>query len=115
MTRIFKNKKGYNFYTDWAETVAVIVLVAGFYLSASAGSAFLQYVTIFLCGLMTGRMWFYRKKRLKVPFVLGFIFFIVGFVFGVFVRGYGSVIIILLLFILSNVISYYAHEKGYVR
>ena len=113
--KLFKNKRGYDFYTDWAETVAIIVFVAGFYLSASAGSAFMQYVTIFLCCLMTGRMWFFRKKRLKVPFVLGLILLLVGFVLGVIISGYGNVMVVLILFILANIVSYYAHEKGYVR
>ena len=43
---MFKSKKAIAFSKDWAEIVAFILLVIGFIMASTSGSAFLTYITM---------------------------------------------------------------------
>ncbi|MBD3310624.1 hypothetical protein GF351_05385 [Candidatus Woesearchaeota archaeon] len=107
------NKKGViNIWDNWAELLAFCLLIIGFIFSASAGSAVISYIVIFLCGMAAGRLWYRQKNNLKFPWFLALMGFLLGYVIGSF---YGSKRVIILLFIIGAILSYYLHAKEIIK
>ncbi|MBU0535728.1 MAG: hypothetical protein KKE20_02095 [Nanoarchaeota archaeon] len=104
------NKKGEGFLDNWVEIFFLILLIIGFVISVSIGSAFFSYVVIFLFGLMAGR--FLQLRKNMVPFYLVVLGLLVGYILG---SRYGNWKIIIFCFLLGTAISWYAHEKEYLR
>lgn len=101
-----------DFFESWAEFFFFVLLVIGFIFSVFAPSAFLSYIMIFACGGMAGRLMYERKKKLQFPYYLIIVGFLIGYIIGAY---YGNKIIILALFVLGGVLSYYLHDKGIIR
>ena len=104
------NKKGFNFLDKWAELFFFIMLVIGFIVSVIIGSAFFSYVVIFLFGLMAGRFLNLRKEFF--PYYLIVLGLLIGYIIG---SRYGNWKVTLFLFIMGIAISWYLHEKEYIR
>ena len=98
-------------FRDWAELLGLIIMVIGFLIAASLGSAVMLYIIIFITGLIFGRFWFKMGKDIRFPWFLVIFFFLIGFVVGSF---YGNNAVIILLFILGMVVSYYLHSRKFV-
>ena len=96
---------------NWAEYLALIVLVIGFIIAFSVGSQFMAYTVILLAGLFFGRIWYIRKSLSRVPWIMVIMGFLIGFTIGV---RYGDPKIIIVLFALGVMISYYVHAKKWV-
>ena len=109
---IIKSKKSMVFSKDWVEMIAFILLIMGFIMASTSGSAFLTYVTIFFCGMIIGRFWFQRKKDIKIPYFIVIVGFLLGYILGTY---YGNKGITILLFFVGSLISYYLHEKGFIK
>ena len=109
---MIKSKKAMSFSKDWVEIIAFILLIIGFIMASTSGSAFLTYVTIFFCGMIIGRFWFQRKKDIKIPYFIVIVGFLLGYIIGTY---YGNKWITILLFFVGSLISYYIHEKGFIR
>jgi len=107
------NKKATAWYfRNWAELFFFILLVIGFLLSIATPSAVISYFMIFSCGMMAGRLWFERKNKLIFPYFLIIVGFLIGYILGSF---YGSRKVILTLFVLGTLISYYLHDRGFLH
>ena len=112
---MIKTKKGVlDMVSMWVEYVALVVLFIGFFISMSSGSAFLSYLVIFLSGLLTGRIVFQNRKALPFKYYILMLVFLVGYIIGTYV-SFGSRKVIVVVFILSNILSYYIHDKGYIK
>ena len=112
---MIKTKKGVlDIVSMWVEYVALVVLFIGFFISMSSGSAFLSYLVIFLSGLLTGRIVFQNRKALPFKYYILMLVFFVGYIIGTYV-SFGSRKVIVVVFILSNILSYYIHDKGYIK
>lgn len=112
---MIKTKKGVlDMINMWVEYVALVVLFIGFFISMSSGSAFLSYIIIFLSGLLTGRILFQNRKALPFKYYILMLVFLVGYILGTYV-SFGSRKVIVVVFILSNILSYYIHDKGYIK
>ena len=113
--RMIKTKKGVlDLVSMWVEYVALVVLFIGFFISMSSGSAFLSYIIIFLSGLLTGRILFQQRKALPFKYYILMFVFLIGYILGTYV-SFGSRKVIVIVFILSNILSYYIHDKGYIK
>ena len=113
--RMIKTKKGeLDMISMWVEYVALIVLFIGFFISMSSGSAFLSYLIIFFSGLLTGRILFQYRKAMPFKYYILMLVFLVGYILGTYV-SFGSRKVIVVVFILSNILSYYIHDKGYIK
>jgi len=101
-------------FGHWPEYLFFVLLVIGFVISISARSAFISYVVIFLCGMMAGRLIYYRheKPHLRFPYYLILAGFIIGYTLG---TRYGNWIILITLFLAGGFVSYYLHERGFIR
>ena len=114
-SRMIKTKKGVlDIMSMWVEYVALIVLFIGFFISMSSGSAFLSYLIIFFSGLLTGRILFQYRKALPFKYYILMLVFLLGYILGA-NFSFGSKKVIVIIFILSNVLSYYIHDRGYIK
>lgn len=104
------SKKGFSFLDKWVEFFFVVLLVIGFVVSVSIGSAFFSYIVMFLFGIMVGRFINYRKKTF--PFYLVILGLVIGYILG---SRYGSWKIILFCFVLGAAISWYLHETKILK
>jgi len=112
---MIKTKKGVlDLVSMWVEYVALVVLFIGFFISMSSGSAFLSYIIIFLSGLLTGRILFQQRKALPFKYYILMFVFLIGYILGTYV-SFGSRKVIVIVFILSNILSYYIHDKEYIK
>jgi len=112
---MIKTKKGVlDMVSMWVEYVALVVLFIGFFISMSSGSAFLRYLIIFFSGLLTGRILFQNRKALPFKYYILMLVFLVGYILGTYV-SFGSRKVIVVVFILSNILSYYIHDRGYIQ
>jgi len=112
---MIKTKKGVlDIMSMWVEYVALIVLFIGFFISMSSGSAFLSYLIIFFSGLLTGRILFQYRKALPFKYYILMLVFLLGYILGA-NFSFGSKKVIVIIFILSNVLSYYIHDRGYIK
>jgi len=114
---ILKNKKasaGSMFFQNWAEIFFFILLVLGFIISISVGnrtSAVIAYITILLCGVMAGRLIFERKHKMKFPYFLIIIGFLIGYLIG---ARYGDKRVMVILFFLGAIIGFQFRNKGLI-
>jgi len=100
------------FFKSWAEFFFFILMIFGFIISILVPSAVIGYTIAFLCGMMGGRLIHFRKKKIAAPYYIIIIGFIIGYLLGSY---YGNRAIIVILFVLGIIFSYYLLEKGYIK
>lgn len=107
------NKAHFKLLENWVEVVAAILLVIGFILAISSRSAVISYFVIFCSGTMLGRWWVrYKKQGVRLPIIIISIGFLIGFLLGSF---YGDRRVMIILFIIGIVGTYYLHTKGKIK
>jgi len=104
--------KEFPFYKRWAELFFFILLVMGFLFSILTQNLVLSYSLIFVAGMVGGRLIYERKNKLQLPYYLMTMGFLIGYLLGAF---YGNRNVMIILFILGSLISYYLHDKGYIQ
>ncbi len=114
MIKIFRSKKAaaLDYWNKWAEFYTILLLVIGFLIGITVRSVALNYVIIFIAGLMGGRLLHSRKNKHKFSYYLIIIGFLLGYMLGSVVYNKK---IIAFLFLSAFLISYYLHEKGIVE
>ena len=112
MVTEIKNKRGTFLDYNWAELFFFILLVVGFLISVSIRNEIVVYITIFLAGLMAGRMIYERHEKFSFPYYLIIIGFLIGYLLGVQLGDRRAIII---LFVLGALISYYLFSKGFLH
>ena len=111
------NKKagsGFGFFffkEQWPELTAVLLLILGFILALFSKSAAVTYIMITICGMVSGRMLFYKKYKMKMLFFMVVIGFMIGFILGSF---YGDTRFIIAWFIIGNYVGYFLHKEAYL-
>ena len=100
------------FQRNWTEMFFFALLVIGFLFSLATPSAVLSYALIFVVGMMGGRLIYQRKNKLKFPYYLMIIGFLIGYIFGAL---YGNRNIMIILFVIGAFLSYYLHDKGIIQ
>ena len=101
-----------NWIDDWPEYLALLLLIIGFITAMAAGSKVLAYVIVLVCGAAFGRVWYRLKDNLNVPWFLIILGFLIGFLLGV---RYGSRGVVIILFVFGIVVSYYLHDKRFIK
>ena len=102
------------FFKNWAEFFFFVIMVIGFTFAlwATSFSAFINYIVVFLSGMIGGKLLYEKKKKLSFPYYLIVIGFLIGYVMG---TDYGSATVVVILFVLGILLSYLLHDKGYIR
>ena len=112
---IGKKAQGALFWESWAELFFILLIIIGFVISIVIRNAALSYIVVFAVGLMAGRLIGLRvKKKPIVPYFLIIIGFLIGFLLGTFTIKVSRILLIIL-FIIGGIISYYIHKKGYIK
>jgi hypothetical protein len=101
-----------DYFNDWPEIVAFVLLIIGFFISISAGSAVIAYTLTLLAGFLGGRIWFRIKKSFKIPWSIILIGFLIGFMLG---SRYGNKMLILFFYVFGIMFSYYIHDKKIIK
>lgn len=96
----------------WAEFFSFVLLAIGFIVALVAESALISYIVLFLCGMMAGRLMSERYKKIKFPYYLVVIGFLIGYILG---SRFGNKLVLLILFIVGAYISHYLHEHGFLK
>ena len=107
-----KKEKMSAFPMNWVEILFTILLVVGFVFSLATPSAFLSYLIVLCMGMMCGRFLYMRKKNTNVPVVFIGVGFLIGYVLG---TRYGNWVVLIALFFLGDYLSYWLHDKGYLK
>jgi len=102
----------FDFRGEWAELFFFILIIIGFLFAVLTKNPVLSYALIFVAGMFGGRLLFQRKNKLQLPYYLMIIGFLIGYILGAY---YGNRNVMIILFILGSLISYYLHDKGYIR
>jgi len=103
-----------NLLFNWIEYLFLALLIVGFVLALTSGSAVISYVVIFFIGVFVGRVWYYNQGGFRFPTFIVVVGFLIGYLFGAWITRYGNGWIILILFVLGLYGSYYAHERKWV-
>ncbi len=109
---MFGKKSAIDLATTWVEVVFIILLVVGLLLSVTAANAYLNFIIIFLCGLLFGRLLYQERRNLKLAFYLVVFGFLVGYVVGSY---YTNKTLVTLFFVIGITASYYAHFKKIIE
>jgi hypothetical protein len=102
-------------WKNWAEVFFIVLLLLGFLLSIAMPNPWISYLVIFSAGLLSGR-WIYKKKGRQplFPFFLIIVGFLLGYMLGAYPVGVDARVIVLL-FIVGALLSYFAHKKDYIK
>lgn len=99
------------YFKQWAELFTGILLLIGFLLSIITQSALINYIVIFLTGLMSGRFIFKRLGQPMFPFFLILFGFLIGYIVGAI--NFNKWIIISL-YIIGTYGSYKLHKHNII-
>jgi len=112
--KLGKSGQGEFYWRNWAEVFVVILIMVGFLISISIHNSLLSYFAIFLSGLMAGRFLAKKiKKQPLFPYFLIIIGFLLGYLLGTVFLEINKKMLVLL-FIIGGVVSFYIHKKGYI-
>jgi len=100
-----------NYMLNWAEYFTVLLMVIGFLIAITLDNMALNLAVIFIAGLMAGRLLYGREKMHKFTHYLIVVGFLVGYMLGSY--SYSRKIIAAV-FVISTILSYWLHKKGYV-
>ena len=65
--------------------------------------------------MLFGRIWFKAGTDFKFKYILIMIFFIIGFLIGNFITGYGKPIFIVLIYLIGIVSGYSINKSGFIK
>ena len=84
----------------WAEAAGFFLLIIGVILSFFLNIA-MSFITVFLCGIIIGRLYCMKRDRRHASFYVVSIGFIIGYLIGSLFKGYSQMVLffILLFFI----------------
>lgn len=100
-------------HKEWPEHLALLVLIIGFVISVQAVNPYLNYLIIFLFGIMAGRTIYLRRgKSYFFPTFLIIIGFFLGYSIGS--LFWANWYIVLIMFILGAYLSHEIHKRGYM-
>ncbi|MCK5282327.1 MAG: hypothetical protein KAK00_02875 [Nanoarchaeota archaeon] len=107
------NKKAaLNFFSEWAEFFSLVLLFIGIFIGIISPSAAITYLVAIFAGFFAGRLLYERKEKLKAPYLLIIIGFIMGYVIGTF---YGDRRITFILFLIGTALGYFLFDKKIIK
>lgn len=96
----------------WAELLALIFTLLGFMISVLISQPGLSYFSVFVSGLLAGRIYYLQRYQQPIlPSVLIILGFLVGYVAGSF---WASRFWTIVFFLVGFSLSYYIHVKGII-
>ncbi len=109
-----KGKRGVlDIMMRWPEYLFIVLFFVGFFMSVLAVSPALVYTFVVIIGLGCGRYFFLKRLRTTTPFVIVVSGLFLGYWLGVIVSDKGNSMLVLMLFVGANFLSYALHERGF--
>jgi len=105
--------KIFNYTLDEIEMGSLALLICGFILSLTTGSAIIYYIIAFLTSVLFGRMWYRTIGKEQFKYAILITFFIVGFLVGNILSKYGDARITLGIFIIGIAGTTFYFEKNH--
>jgi RsiW-degrading membrane proteinase PrsW (M82 family) len=103
---------GSDFYQKWMEFWFLILAVAGVIIALAVPKNLISYIVIFFSGMFAGRLIYDRKDKMKFPYIMIIVAFLIGYLIG----GVGTNrIIMILLFVLGIVFCYKLYDKKILK
>ena len=93
---------------NWVEYFALLLIIVGFFLALSTGSAVISYFVMIFSGIIVARSACTFGQRFKTPLVIIVAGFLGGYLLGI---QYGNRLVAFVLFILGYIFSIYVHKK----
>lgn len=109
---MFGKKAEFDLSSTWVEVVFIILLALGLFLSVTAANVYLNFIVIFISGLVFGRLLYQERMNTKLAFYLIIFGFLVGYIIGSY---YTSKLAVVFFFVLGIAISYYIHFKKIIE
>jgi len=97
----------------WGEFWTGVFLFAGLILSLVIDAAIVNYIIIFLCGIIIGRQYHIRKHKMGFTFFLISFGFLLGYMVGAIINDRGYALVVLILFIIGCWTGDYIMERKY--
>lgn len=101
-----------DFYSKWPEYVFIVLMLVGLIVALASPSAFISYIVVFFSGMIAGRVFYFRRNKLKAAYYIIIFGFLVGFLIG---SVYGEKTIVILLFVLGAVFGYQLFERKILK
>ena len=102
----------FDYHKNWMEFWFLIVVIAGVFIAFLVQSAVISYFIIFVSGIFAGRLFYERKGKLLLPYIIIITGFVIGFLIG---ANYGNRHIIIILFVIGAVLSYKLYDKKILK
>jgi len=93
--------------------IFIAFIILGFVAALVTGSAIMYYIVSFLTGILFGRILYKKRQAIKFETYIMVTFFMIGFVLGNSITGYGDPRITIFVYFLGIVISYYLNAKQF--
>lgn len=108
--------KALDTYNNWVEYIALLFMILGFIMMQTSwilsGSKMMTYLTIILVGMIVGRIFYKLDIENRTRWFIICCGFLIGFLWG---SHYGKPLTIIILYLIGAYISYYVHDKGYLK
>ncbi|MBN2457841.1 hypothetical protein JXB31_01785 [Candidatus Woesearchaeota archaeon] len=108
-------KRGVSLVDNWVEMFMVLLLILGLVISFLSDAAIVSYFIILICGFIVGRLYYLKRAKMRFPFYILVLGFLVGFIAGIELNSRGLIPLILLFFAVGCYLGYYVHEKRWLR
>lgn len=101
-----------DFYKNWMEFFFFVLMVIGVVISLLAPNAMINYLIAFFSGMFAGRIVYQRKGKVKFPYLLILLGFLLGYLVGAY---YGSRLITTAMFVAGAITSYKLYDKKILK
>ncbi|MFT4343987.1 MAG: hypothetical protein ACMXYE_04540 [Candidatus Woesearchaeota archaeon] len=91
---------------DEIEWGALILIIIGFVLAISTGSAMIYYIVALLAGIFFGRIWHQTKSEPQFKYFILITFFMIGFIIGNIFSRYGNYKVTIIVYLIGIAIGY---------
>jgi hypothetical protein len=115
MIKMMYGKKAIKWMDQWAEYFSFGIMLLGIILALISNSAVITYAIIMLCGFVVGRTYYIRKSRLGSPFYFITFFFLAGYCIGTLLTRRGSILIVVVCFIVGIYIGNAVYKRHLIR
>ncbi len=87
-------------------------MLIGVFIALLAPSAAISYIISFISGMFAGRLMYERKNKIKLPYLVIVLGFVIGYLIGVY---YGSRKLVIILFVIGAVLSYALYDNKILK
>lgn len=99
-------------HKNWMEIFFLAVMIVGLLFALIVPSAVLSYAIAFISGIFAGRLIYERKNKIKFPYIVIIVGFVIGYVIGAY---YGSRWVVVILFAAGAILSYKIYDKKILK